>query len=306
MFILNADPMRTGILIGKLASGFMPTFANRAIPGLLAIVMSGCFDGEAPGAPSGDPSANSTVASITLESGYHSTVADWDAFLSCWARELRAQDARLGSELQGMWADARDAASREADNIERALSGAESRLGRRLPASFRHFIQASGGRFLLGIDRSRDRSLISDFVQPEDLQLFRVAEPDAYDMWREAGSTFVPDREYFRYGVDSDGRPRHDPVNFRPQYLDSAILVGKWPSEGYLLIVPGVEFGDGEWEAWLLSWRTPGATRFRSYAELMQNIAVAVTADPPHGEPFSRDLIVSTCANLLKTAANSQ
>lgn len=284
----------------------MPKFAGRTIVGLLAILISGCFDGTESGASPGDLSVDSTVVLTTIESGYSSTVADWEAFLSCWTRELRVQDARQGSDLQAMWADARDFASREADKLERALRGAESRLGRRLPSSFRHFVQASGSRFILGVDPSRRRPLISDFRQLEDLQLFRVAVPDAYEMWSDVPPRFVPDREYFRYTFDSRDKPVQDPVNYRPEYLDSAILVGEWPSEAYLLIVPDVEFRDGEWEAGLLSWTAPGANRFRSFAELMQNIAVAETANLPHGEPYSRDLIVPTCANLLTTAANSQ
>lgn len=158
----------------------------------------------------------------------------------------------------------------------------------------------------MGIDPSLGEEPRSDFRTPEDVHLFRVAEPAAFGDWSEARPDVVADDVYYQYGFDSNGISLQDPVMYGTEQLESAILVGEWPGDAYLLLIPAVVFEDGEWEAWWLSWRDAGAIRFRSFAELMQNIAVVETEeDPPHGGPFPGSVIVPTCADLLTTALNS-
>ena len=72
------------------------------------------------------------------------------------------------------------------------------------------------------------------------------------------------DEEYLVYDQTQD------PARFRVEYLESALEVSDIGDSAIYLLNPKVVTPNGEWEAWLFANWLPGASRHRSFAELMQ------------------------------------
>lgn len=69
---------------------------------------------------------------------------------------------------------------------------------------------------------------------------------------------------YFSYGDDQDS------VNLRPEYLRTALEISDYGDAAIYMLNPKVVFADGEWEAWMLASWLPGASRYRSFWELLE------------------------------------
>lgn len=79
-----------------------------------------------------------------------------------------------------------------------------------------------------------------------------------------SGAARVDDADYFVYGQ------AQNPISIRPEYLPHTLQISHTEdaSDVYLLN-PCVVTPDGEWEAWYLAHRLPGAVRYRSFWDLM-------------------------------------
>ncbi|MEV4569458.1 hypothetical protein AB0K12_37330 [Nonomuraea sp. NPDC049419] len=78
--------------------------------------------------------------------------------------------------------------------------------------------------------------------------------------------------------------PDHDLVHLLPgevpaaparrrggeEHLPDLLLVGHW-DEGWVLLNPRVRTAEGEWEAWFHAPWLPGANRYRTFLELMED-----------------------------------
>ena len=62
-----------------------------------------------------------------------------------------------------------------------------------------------------------------------------------------------------------------DSVRFRVEYLESALEISDIGDSAIFLLNPKVLTPDGEWEAWFFGNWLPGANRYRSFAELMED-----------------------------------
>jgi hypothetical protein len=138
---------------------------------------------------------------------------------------------------------------------EDAIASAEKRIGRALPESYRDFLRVSNGW-------RRGPSLPPRWFGTGDFDWFRIKEPESLRIWTE-DSYEVPDEKYFDYG------PKQDPATMRSEYLIECLQLAE-PFDGYVyLLNPAVVTPDGEWEAWLFGPKLPGATRYRSWRELV-------------------------------------
>jgi hypothetical protein len=61
----------------------------------------------------------------------------------------------------------------------------------------------------------------------------------------------------------------------RVEYLHTALHIGGSDDNGEYLLIPSV-VTDGEWEAWHLAYFLPGASRFRSFADLRSDELTAL------------------------------
>ena len=82
----------------------------------------------------------------------------------------------------------------------------------------------------------------------------------------EFGNSLPPLREeYFVYDIEQDC------VNIRCEYLENALEISSESGDGDIfLLIPDVVFENGEWEAWHMGSKLPGANRYRSFYELME------------------------------------
>lgn len=138
----------------------------------------------------------------------------------------------------------------------------EQRLGAGLPSSYRQFLLTSNGwlNTTQGIDR---------ILPVQEVGWTRDLDPELVSAWtegyRDAGIR-TDDEEYFVYGESQD------PTSLRPEYLPHTLKISHTPNAtDVYLLNPCVVGGDGEWEAWYLAHWLPGAVRYQSFWDLMND-----------------------------------
>lgn len=187
---------------------------------------------------------------------------DWDFFLRQWSRDLleRLEDsefASLPSEvIEARWLGYFPAIDHEIDQ-------AQTRLNITFPPSYRNFLRVSNGW------RKLD-DFIDRLLSTQEIEWLAQTDQEFIDAWTTGvalggGPFYVPDEAYFVYGDEQDTSFQRD------EYLQTALELGGNTEQGLLLLNPQVTFEDGEWEAWLFANWFPGAARYRSFRELMQD-----------------------------------
>jgi hypothetical protein len=149
---------------------------------------------------------------------------------------------------------------------EAQITRTEDRLGAALPPSYRAFLMASNGWPLVGpfvgqfwpvdeVGRLADRrsNLVEDWIMGHEI--FGGLEP-------------VPDETYLVYGDEQDS------ALIRVEYLHSVVEISSFDTRdaAIYLLNPEILTPAGEWEAWHLASWLPGASRYRSFRELMQDV----------------------------------
>lgn len=142
---------------------------------------------------------------------------------------------------------------------EAELTALEVRLGTSLPPSYRDFLLTSDGL------------VVANFVS-----LLPAAQVDwfanldtngAIEAWNQ-NTNEATDEHYAIYGADQDC------IHVRPRHLRTALQISTSCDGDVLLLIPDVHFGD-EWEAWFFGNKNPGAYRFRSFRDLMEQLVLA-------------------------------
>lgn len=176
-----------------------------------------------------------------LHSNYVGDPAAWRIFLSCWLSEMGCEYA-LPTGFQD-------------DSIEL--------IGRRPPKSYADFVLATGGKgFLSPLDMALNSDSSLAFFQIDMVGLFKEKDPDSWRIWCDYDG-YLSYEEYCDYSSSQK-------VGWRSGMgVDNLVLVGDLWNGIVLLLNPLEVTSDGEWEAWYLSGRLPGALRFKSFAEMM-------------------------------------
>jgi hypothetical protein len=247
-----------------------------------------------------------------IHSGYASSPADWLAFLRCWRETVQARLAKRPgySGLSALPPDVNLVADAPGDVTE-DVARLQDRLKVQLPRSYLDFAQARRGRGWV-IESFTDAEVISgetaDVLPLAKIGKFADLDAATLNTWLKtgAGSRAIRPDEYYRYGYQSDMSRVQDSALFNAEALQHMIKVGDFAQGGVLLLNPREITADGEMEAWSLDFRT-FANRFRSFAELMQDLAY-LDADPDNTESA---LVVPNayercpCVKLLRTAASA-
>jgi len=169
---------------------------------------------------------------------------------------------------------------------EEQITEAENRLGMTLPQSYREFLKVTNGWYLT-------TPFVYKLWSTDEIEWFAVRRQDWKDDFTErykrlnhmntalngsASFLKIPsilDGDYFVY------EDEQDPTKLRIEYLETALEISDRASSAIYLLNPQITTTDGEWEAWFLEdsapdseqlfseWR-PGATRYRSFREMMQ------------------------------------
>lgn len=204
---------------------------------------------------------------------------DWDGFLRQWSQAILASMDGADHQLlppeviESGWLGYPGAS--EAD-----LQRTETRLGVRLPPSYRAFLQVSNGWRLTAkpgdgsnhrlwsceaIDRfiARHPQWIKSFGNGQDLTPLSSEDSldDLDDAWQPVG---ISDEEYYVYGEDQD------PTRLRLEYLPTALEISDVGLDSIYLLNPQVVTPQGEWEAWFLADYLGGADRYPCFQALME------------------------------------
>lgn len=139
---------------------------------------------------------------------------------------------------------------------EQQLVAAEERLKTKLPPSYRTFLSASNGwRF--------DSDSTPVIRAAEKVRWFRKEHKDWYEAYQMSAEPLcVMEKDYFDY-------IKQDCAVFEIKHLAQALCISEIGDDAVVLLNPMVVWPDGEWETWFFSNSSPGATRYRSFADWM-------------------------------------
>jgi hypothetical protein len=145
---------------------------------------------------------------------------------------------------------------------EEQLTQLEQRLGAILPPSYREFLKFTNGWRDIG-------HFIPAIWSTKDVEWFAVRHQYVIDVWTRGSEDRppIPDEKYLDYGEDGA-----DEAAFRAEYLQAALEISDRERAGtaIYLLNPQIVTTEGEWEAWFFAHWIPGAHRYRSFWEMMQ------------------------------------
>ena len=149
-----------------------------------------------------------------------------------------------------------DAFPANAGASEDQLAAAEERLKIKLPPSYRTFLSASNGW--------KFASDMTPILRPiEKNRWFRKEHKDWYEAYQMSAEPLsVMEKDYFDYA-------KQDCAVFEIKHLAQALCISDIGDDAVVLLNPMVIWPDGEWETWFFSDSSPGATRYRSFADWM-------------------------------------
>lgn len=143
---------------------------------------------------------------------------------------------------------------------EAEIAAAEARLGQTLPPSYRAFLQASNGLWMSCFGET------GRLCPVDEIGLLIDLAPEDIGAWDDTDLDRPSDEDYFIYGEGQDS------VMMRTEYLPTAVVISALDEgEGQYLLNPQVVTADGEWEAWFMAHWLPGAIRYRSFADMLQD-----------------------------------
>jgi hypothetical protein len=160
------------------------------------------------------------------------------------------------------------------------LAQTESRLGKRLPASYREFLQFTNGWSTIGLSSEElwDADRICWFCHHRaGIVPIMWAAATLVGRLLHGGlaGLSISDDQYLTYG-------EHQNVSaVRLSYFFSTLQISDIGDDAVYLLNPQVLTEAGEWEAWLFAAWLPGAVRFPSFWDLMQAEFKSVTEFRP-------------------------
>jgi SMI1/KNR4 family protein SUKH-1 len=188
---------------------------------------------------------------------------DWDTWLRQWNRQLLSRydpstyDAFVDPlvtplVVAGGWLGAPAAA-------EEQVAELETRLGARLPPSYRSFLLTANGFLQPGI-------IVPRLLAADEVSWLRDVDRQTIEAWTGA--------------ADAGGSVGPDAFE---RYLPSTLRVSARETVGtaMYLLNPEIITADGEWEAWFFAHWVPGVRRFPSFWALMHAEQEDFLGPPP-------------------------
>ena len=128
---------------------------------------------------------------------------------------------------------------------EAQIAAVEAGLAIKLPPSYREFLLVSNGWRKIS-------PFIDELYRVEDIDWLLSHSPDSVRAWTEG------------YGEDFEAESEEAD-------LPRTLAVSGWGDSAIILLNPNVQTAEGEWEAWFFANWKPGAEKFESFWELMQD-----------------------------------
>jgi hypothetical protein len=175
---------------------------------------------------------------------------DWQGLMTQWNKTLL--DNGYGERLEpeaGNWFGKKGA-------TEEQIVQLEKRLGKPLPQSYREFLSYSNGW-------EHPTNFIYKLWSTDEIEWFSVRNQQWIDAW--LGYKYpVSDEEYLKYGDEQTGA-------LRAEYMQTALEISDRGDSAIYILNPQIVTPEGEWEAWFFANWLPGANRYRSFWEMMQD-----------------------------------
>ncbi|MEM1172119.1 MAG: SMI1/KNR4 family protein [Cyanobacteria bacterium P01_H01_bin.35] len=192
--------------------------------------------------------------------GFIPTVDDWKNFLEKWNEAIfdnLDEEDRENYQLEDPNILNRKSCL-EPSATEQEISELEKRLAAKLPLSYRNFLLASNGFTILNEScELYGTNEIKWFIEDEDNR-------DWAEDWDDDDE--VEDERYFQYGEHQDC------CWIRGRYMKTALQISSTEDGMIYLLNPQIIDSRNEWEAWDFGNDYPGAFRYRSFWEMMQDV----------------------------------
>ncbi len=156
---------------------------------------------------------------------------------------------------------------------EAQIVAAETRLGARLPDSYRTFLKVSNGWPLMGWNCQPGVLWPVEQIQwVRDYDPFGVVDYGLQSLPHGSPEDLSPE-EHLQTRVEEDP-DKGDPGHYRMAYVDNLLSISDVYDNCQLLISPEVLDENDEWECWKLASWLPGALRYHSFERwMLQNYA---------------------------------
>jgi hypothetical protein len=186
------------------------------------------------------------------------TTQDWQLLLAkineqvLGDKNFRTEDFITKEQRAAGWLGRPAATEAELELLER-------RLLCRLPPSYRSFLATSNGFGLISC-------FIYDLCSTDEVNWLVQEDPELVKLWEEDPITDDPelaDQPYLLYDDNQFAG------TLRPGHMRQCLMISHWGDAGFLALNPAQQH-EGEWEAWHFANWHPGAVRYRSFADLMQ------------------------------------
>jgi hypothetical protein len=218
---------------------------------------------------------------LDVSSCYAGSVSSWHAFLRCWAKA--EADNPLSSAGLPLIPSPPDFDT-DASTIDFEISMTETRLGIKLPRSYKDFLTAMRPKTLSKLPHGDGDRLIG-FFSPRQIDFGRVkVNALIQDITDQSVSTWRPE-DYFVFGIELEDSLMSS------ENLMASIVVGKWDTAEWALVLlfPMHVTADGEYEAGFIN--HAGLYRAPCFAELIRQLS--------SGSWCAQNDMVGTCASLL-------
>ena len=197
---------------------------------------------------------------IPTKIGFIPTVDDWKNFLEKWNEaifnsldEKDIEHYESGYGYSNVW---NRKSCLEIGATEQEISELEKKLGTKLPLSYRNFLLASNGFTIF--------NEYCELYGTNEIKWFLEENRDWAEIWDDGDD--VTDEEYFLYGEHQDC------CSIRGQYMKTALQISSTEDGDIYLLNPQIIDSRNEWEAWDFGNKNPGAYRYRSFWEMMQEV----------------------------------
>jgi hypothetical protein len=179
---------------------------------------------------------------------------DWEPLLHEWSAALLTSNNLVEEPpqeaIEEVWLGYKGA-------TEQQMTELETRLGTRLPPSYRSFLKVSNGW--------RDiTSFIYKLWSSEEVKWFAVRNQQWVDGYADYSLSAEEYEEYLVYGENQNT------LLVPPEYIAACLEISDLGDAAIFLLNPLVVTPEGEWEAWFLASWIPGAYRYPAFWEMMQ------------------------------------
>lgn len=184
---------------------------------------------------------------------------DWETFLTKWISLERLR--RFSEDITY---DDNNPYLGFAGASEKKIHEAEDRLGIAFPPSYKRFISFTNGWYKNSIHGYAYHHLLPI----EEVDWFRDKETEWIQIYAETLEYSYEDIPILTKKISPYDMDFEDDFLFL-QCLKSALQVSKSADCDVILLIPNIEFNNGEWEAWYFADWAAGIDKYPSFEELM-------------------------------------